>query len=69
LESEEAQECGERGIGEKARASGGKEWRRIVWWIGEEPWARRVEGGGAEAKGLKSWLCFCLHNVLGGAAR
>ena len=28
MESEEVQECGERGIGEKARASGGKEWRR-----------------------------------------
>jgi hypothetical protein len=27
LESE-VKECGERGIGEKARASGGKEWRR-----------------------------------------
>jgi hypothetical protein len=27
LESEEVKECGGRGIGEKVRASGGKEWR------------------------------------------
>jgi hypothetical protein len=28
LEPEEVKKCGERGIGEKARARGGKEWKR-----------------------------------------
>ena len=57
MESEEVKKCGERVIGEEARARGGKEWRRGareavgVWGVGEEPGPRRREGEGEEAGG------------------
>jgi hypothetical protein len=57
LESEDVKDCGERGIGEKARASGGKECGRSGVSVGGRGGARgevaEVEWGGG--RGRRAW--------------